>query len=309
MELHSHGDQHQHSLNTSSRNTLHRFSEWCSIPVLGILFGTRNDQGHNCDSKHNHNVGDRHNLCIHPIKCLHTIASALVLTVSVTPVYAEGDVAVTAVAKPQATSTGSVTNQAVQVLQGPYVTNSYGGGVSCQGPTFNLTPFYTTTHSGQRPYEEFANLDNDPTTPLERTGQKDNFSGNFGISGTISIPLDGGLQERCKAAAEVWTNRQRAETDKARLDFELVRLLRCGEAMKAGIHFNPQSPYAKVCSDVVVVPANVRTAPVSSSSVPSGRTSQSSSSVPVQQQSQPVTRKASDLGGDVSLPGRKSGGQ
>lgn len=303
MELHSHGDQYQYPINTTNRNTLHRFSEWCSIPVLGILFGTRNDQGHNCDSKHNYNVRYRYN------KCLHTVASALVLTASVTPAFAEGDVPVTAVANPQATSTGSVTNQAVQVLQGPYVTNSYGGGVSCQGPTFNLTPFYTTTHSGQRPYEEFANIDNDPTTPLERTGQKDNFSGNFGISGTISIPLDGGLQERCKAAAEVWTNRQRAETDKARLDFELVRLLRCGEAMKAGIHFHPQSPYAKVCSDVVVVPANVKTAPVSSSSVPSGRTSQSSSSVPVQQQSQPVTRKASDLGGAVSLPERKSAEQ
>ena len=296
MELHSHGDQYQHSLNTKSRNTLYHYGKWCSIPVLGNLFGTRNDQGHNSDTKHNHDVSHRFH------KCLHTIASALVITASATPAFAEGDVPVTAVANPQATSTGSVTNQAVQVLQGPYVTNSYGGGVSCQGPTFNLTPFYTTTNSGQRPFESFANIDNDPTTPLERTGQKDNFSSNFGISGTISVPLDGGLQERCKAAAEVWIKRQKAEADKARLDFELVRLLRCGEAMKAGIHFHPQSPYAKVCADVVVVPANVRTAPVSSSSVPSGRTSQSSSSVQVRQQSQPVTRKASDLGGAVSLP-------
>jgi hypothetical protein len=95
---------------------------------------------------------------------------------------------ITAVANPQATSTGSVTNQAVQVLQGPYVTNSYGGGVSCQGPTFNLTPFYTTTHSGQRPYEEYANIDNDPTTPLERTGQKDNFSGTLVSLGPSQYP-------------------------------------------------------------------------------------------------------------------------
>lgn len=225
-----------------------------------------------------------------------------------TPAFAEGDVPVTAVANPQATSTGSVTNQAVQVLQGPYVTNSYGGGVSCQGPTFNLTPFLTTTNSGQTPFEDFANLDNDPITPLERTGQKDNWSRNFGISGTISIPLDGGLQERCKAAAEVWTNRQRAETDKARLDFELVRLLKCGEAMKAGIHFHPQSPYAKICADVVVVPTG-GTVLSSATSVPSGKSLQSSSSNPTGQQSQPVTRKASGLGGAVSLPGRTSAGQ
>jgi len=36
------------------------------------------------------------------------------------------------------------------------------------------------------------------------------------------------------------------------LDFELVRLLKCGEAIKSGISFHPTSPYAKVCSDVVV---------------------------------------------------------
>lgn len=302
MELHSYGNQHQYSLNTTSRNSIFHYAKWCSIPVLRNLFWARNDQGYNRDPKHNHNVGHRY------YKCLHTIASALVITVSVTPAFAEGDTPITAVANPQATSTGSVTNQAVQVLQGPYVTNSYGGGVSCQGPTFNLTPFLTTTNSGQTPFEDYANIDNDPLTPLERTGQKDNWARNFGISGTISIPLDGGLQSRCKEAAEVWTNRQRAETDKARLDFELVRLLKCGEAMKAGIHFHPQSPYAKICADVVVVPTG-GIVPSSVVSTPSGMSSRSSSSTPVVQQSQPVTRKASGLGGVVSLPERKSAGR
>lgn len=302
MELHSYRDKHQHSRNTKSRNTLYHLSEWCSIPVLGNLFGSRNDQRHNCESQHNHNVGHGY------YKCLHTIASALVLTAFATPVYAEGDTPITAVANPQATSTGSVTNQAVQVLQGPYVTNSYGGGVSCQGPTFNLTPFLTTTNSGQTPFEELANIDNDPTTPLERTGQKNNWAKNFGISGTISIPLDGGLQARCKEAAETWTNRQKAETDKARLDFELVRLLKCGEAMKAGIHFHPQSPYAKICADVVVV-SNGGIVPSSAALIPSGTSSKPSSSTPVGQRSQPVTRKASGLGGAVSLPGRTTAGQ
>ena len=302
MELYSHRDKYQYPRNTQGRNTLYHLSKWCSIPVLGNLFGSRNDKRHNCDSQYIHNVGHRYN------KCLHTIASALVLIASATPVYAEGDTPITAVANPQATSTGSVTNQAVQVLQGPYVTNSYGGGVSCQGPTFNLTPFLTTTNSGQRPFEDYANIDNDPTTPLERTGQKDNWAKNFGISGTISIPLDGGLQSRCKEAAETWTNRQKAETDKARLDFELVRLLKCGEAMKAGIHFHPQSPYAKICADVVVV-TNGGIVPSSAALVPSGMSSKPSSSNPTGQRSQPVTHKASGLGGAVSLPGHKSAGR
>jgi hypothetical protein len=58
--------------------------------------------------------------------------------------------------------------------------------------------------------------------------------------------------ELCKARAKVEIERQKAEADKARLDFELVRLLKCGEAIKNGISFHPESPYAKICADVVV---------------------------------------------------------
>jgi hypothetical protein len=78
------------------------------------------------------------------------------------------------------------------------------------------------------------------------------FSGNGGVSMGFNFPLDGSLSELCKERARVETKRQQAETDKARLDFELVRLLKCGEAIKSGITFHPDSPYAKICSDVVV---------------------------------------------------------
>ena len=56
----------------------------------------------------------------------------------------------------------------------------------------------------------------------------------------------------CKKRAATEIARQQAETDKARLDFELVRLLKCGEAIKTGITFHPDSPYYKICADVVV---------------------------------------------------------
>ena len=36
---------------------------------------------------------------------------------------------VSATASPIANSSGSVTNQAIQVLQGPYITNTYGNGI------------------------------------------------------------------------------------------------------------------------------------------------------------------------------------
>jgi len=56
----------------------------------------------------------------------------------------------------------------------------------------------------------------------------------------------------CRKRAATEIARQQAETDKARLDFELVRLLKCGEAIKTGITFHPDSPYYKICADVVV---------------------------------------------------------
>ena len=62
---------------------------------------------------------------------------------------------VSATANPIANSSGSVTNQAIQVLQGPYITNTYGGGVQCQGATFNLTPYLQFSDSRKDPWEDF----------------------------------------------------------------------------------------------------------------------------------------------------------
>ncbi len=42
-------------------------------------------------------------------------------------------------------------------------------------------------------------------------------------------------------------------TANKRLDFELARLKNCGEQMKAGVMFKPNSQYAKVCADVMLV--------------------------------------------------------
>jgi len=165
-------------------------------------------------------------------KCVY----AVVVTLTTTPTLAQEGPAVSNIAGPSATATGNVTNQAVQVLQGPFAVNTYGGGVQCQGPTMNITPFIM----GARNYSW------DPET--YETG-----SGNMGLSLGFNFPLDGSLQERCKAAVDAAIARSQLEADKTRLDFELVRLLRCGEAMKAGVRFHPDSPYAAICADVVVI--------------------------------------------------------
>ena len=62
---------------------------------------------------------------------------------------------VSATANPIANSSGSVTNQAIQVLQGPYITNTYGNGIQCQGATMNVTQYVTGGMAFKRPYEAY----------------------------------------------------------------------------------------------------------------------------------------------------------
>jgi hypothetical protein len=160
--------------------------------------------------------------------CLYAIAFAIPATAQQAPSN-------TNIAGPSASATGNVTNQAVQVLQGPYAMNTFGSGVSCQGPTMSLSPFVMGNLNGSKDPEAYQS-----------------HTGNAGFSMGFNFPLDGSLTEICKARARVEITRQQAESDKARLDFELVRLLKCGEAYKNGVMFHPDSPYFKVCADVVV---------------------------------------------------------
>ena len=146
----------------------------------------------------------------------------------------------TNIAGPTASATGNVTNQAVQVLQGPYPITTFGMGVSCPGPALTVAPFIT------------GNMNNN-TDPYSY--QSNNASGGLTIG--FSTPLNGTITETCLEAARTTIERNQAEADKARLDFELVRALRCGEMKRNGIHFHPSSPYASICADIVVINTSV----------------------------------------------------
>ena len=177
---------------------------------------------------------------------------------------------ISATASPIANSSGSVTNQAIQVLQGPYITNTYGNGIQCQGATLNLTPYVTGTGNFKRPFEhtymdpvydvhdadDNGQIDN-PGSVLyyvpTRTGQQDGYNLSAGFSATWSKPLDKKAQAQCKEAAAANIALMEQQVSNKRLDFELARLKNCGELMKAGIAFHPKSPYHAVCADVVLV--------------------------------------------------------
>ena len=277
------------------------------------------------------------------------------------PVSAADVGGVSATANPIANSSGSVTNQAIQVLQGPYITNTYGGGISCQGPTANFTPYITHARNDKDPFETYymepqydardfegrmvevtknvknwpweswydnrtyTNADGEEVRAYEdgqdmtitvmemqgdgvpdnagdilwhkpvRTGMTRNYSTSIGLSATLSLPLDGGLQERCKQAAETQIALQGQLLANKRLDFELARLKNCGELLQKGIRFHPRSPYAKVCADVVVqnvthIKPHAHTIPPISSAVePTSTPSQRGSSGAAQQSSQQRT--------------------
>ena len=221
---------------------------------------------------HDHPKGNRGNKRNRYYKHLLAISG---ICIGLHPVnaFAEGIGGVSATASPIANSSGSVTNQAIQVLQGPYITNTYGNGISCQGPTRNFTPFVSGNGSWTKPYEGYYNspvydmrdLDDDgaPDNPGDilyhvptRTGQKDNYSLSMGFSMTWSTPLDKELQQQCKDAVATQIALQNQQVANKRLDFEIARLKNCGELLKAGISFHPKSPYYSVCADVVVQNVN-----------------------------------------------------
>ena len=281
----------------NKQTVLHTDNTRSSVPVY------RNSVFSRFTKSYDHPKGDRGYKRNRHYKYIPAVIALLFAT----PVNAETVGGVSATASPIANSSGSVTNQAIQVLQGPYITNTYGGGIQCQGPTRNFTPYVTGTASAQKPYEPYymdpvydvtdnfgafddngnpigdGILDNPGDIVFHkrtRTGQKDNYSLGIGFSMTWSTPLDKNLQDLCKqAAASNIQLMQQAHANK-RLDFEIARLKNCGELMKSGIFFKPGTEMAKICADVVV--QNVTT-------------------VAPHRHSIPTSTKAEDLGTPMSI--------
>ena len=163
-------------------------------------------------------------------------------------------------AAPVANTSASLTNMAIQTLQGNLIQNQYGGGVVCQGPMLTFSPFITDSHTFQKPREywyEAPVYDEDGNVVYyqqTRTGQKDNFSLNVGASLTFSMPLDRRFQQRCLKNAKLQGEHQQQLIDNKKLDFIIATLRECGNLKLQGIEYAPSSPYYKICENVVVKP-------------------------------------------------------
>ena len=103
-----------------TKTKLHSGNTRRSLSIHRKLFWTRALKSHN--NTENHHYPKRHKHDKHVLKLI-----SLCLTVgTATPSFASDIGGVSATANPVANSSGSVTNQAIQVLQGPYITNTYG---------------------------------------------------------------------------------------------------------------------------------------------------------------------------------------
>ena len=158
----------------------------------------------------------------------------LISLLSIAPVKAETPEE-TNVSNPVAAATGNVTNQAVQFQNnGAPSRQHYGPNISCNGSTMTFSPFYMGNH----------------TTPFDEDliQQTYTIAENWGFQVNFMIHLDKESLNRCRSIAA-------RQEEKMRLDYELVRSLKCAELQDKGYTFRPGSRVAHMCSDIIPIAA------------------------------------------------------
>ena len=134
---------------------------------------------------------------------------------------------------PVAAATGNVTNQAVQFQNnGAPSRQHYGSGVSCNGATMTFSPFYMGNHTV--PFDE--GMIQRSYTVAENWGGQLNFM----------VPLDRRGLEQCRRIAK-------RQEEKMRLDYELVRVLKCAELQQKGFMLAEGTRLFSMCNDVVPI--------------------------------------------------------
>ena len=134
-----------------------------------------------------------------------------------------------------AAATGNVTNQAVQFQNnGAPSRQHYGPNISCNGATMTFSPFYMGNQ----------------TTPFDETMTQQTYTvaENWGFQVNFMVPLDKRGLERCRTIAA-------RQEEKMRLDYELVRVLKCAELQQKGFMLKPYTRVTGMCSDVIPIAA------------------------------------------------------
>jgi len=231
-------------------------NKWGSVSIYGSVQTTLSKSYNRCVKTNNKRKRHRNYYSVLPV-----IASLFGQ-----PVLAN----TSSTAAPVAQSSSSVSNQAVQVLQGNLIESQFGNGVVCQNSMLTISPFVTTTFNQKRPQDLWYetpvyNMATDDSGNLTSPGEilyhqenysanKDNLGVNFGIAATFSIPLGRAYQDACLKSATTQEKIQNQILNNKKLDYELARLKNCGELKISGIEYHPESPYHAICADVLVKP-------------------------------------------------------
>ena len=100
-----------------------------------------------------------------------------------------------------------------------------------------FSPFYMGNHT--KPWD----IDEDGMRPSSYT-----MAENWGGQINFMIPLDRKGLNRCRSIAA-------RQEEKMRLDYELVRVLKCAELQQKGFMLVPESRIYHLCSDVIPITA------------------------------------------------------
>ncbi len=88
------------------------------------------------------------------------------------------------------------------------------------------------------------------TTPWDEYMEQQSYTvaENWGFQINFMVPLDGAIVERCKSIAA-------RQEEKMRLDYELVRALKCAELQQKGFMIRPATRVYYMCQDVIPISA------------------------------------------------------
>ena len=179
---------------------------------------------------------------------------------------------------PISNSSGSVTNLGVMNMPSKQFTNTYSlNQIQCQGDTFVIQPFLTSSFSGANPiidrypepiystkdvkgaFDENGNeigdgeID-DPTLirgyRTARRFEKKNYAISPGVSLSWNINLDRKSIKKCREGQKHIVNLLGAKYEDARLSYELGRAKHCADLLKNGVRFKKGSKYEILCLDI-----------------------------------------------------------
>ena len=156
---------------------------------------------------------------------------------TVTPVLAD-EPEVNNTSNPVAAATGNVTNSAIQFQNnGASSRQQYSQGVVCNGSTMTFSPFYMGNHAN--PYAEKEDMEGLHPSSYQ-------LNENWGFQINFMVPLSKKSFNQCLEIAK-------RQEEKLRLDYELVRALKCAELQSKGFTLRPGSRVEHMCHDIVPI--------------------------------------------------------